>query len=143
MKSRTRKKRKRYEIIYRQVVPTVRQSFMVIQLESQPSQGRSRAGRHPRGALAPGGAWLRTSRQGSKDARPWIWNDNLDEKKVNIAVLCQSVTKSSVSLCVCVCVCVSQTYRISDLSGINKVRYFCKECVTVLSFLHLSFIMTK
>ena len=50
------------------------------------------------GKWSHGGTCLRTSRQDNKDVRPWIWNYNVGLEKVNIEVLCQSVSISSVSL---------------------------------------------
>ena len=50
------------------------------------------------GAVADSGTRFRSTRQGSKDIWPWIWNDNLGWEKVNIAALRQSVSTSFVDL---------------------------------------------
>ena len=49
------------------------------------------------GELASGGPQLRTSRQGSKDVRLWIWTRNYF-KKDNIAVLLKPVSVSFISV---------------------------------------------
>ena len=67
--------------------------------------------------VVPAGTRLRTFRQVSKGVRSWIWNHNVGEEMVNIAVFCQSVSESFVSLSLS----FTHTYRILDLSK-NKER---------------------
>ena len=105
----------RYEIIYTQV-PTE-------------SQRRSQlCSRHPWQGQQSKRTPLRIFRQRSEDVRPWISKQNVGQEKVNIAILCQSIS-------VCLFLSLFHTFRNLGLSLLQKEIYFCKQCVMVSSFL--------